>query len=52
MDWSKAGVPGGIPNRTVVYKTFAPGVDRGADQRRDRDPAPKRQVVFLGAGKL
>ena len=48
-DWSKAGVPGGIPNRTVVYKTFAPGAT--ADQISEAIAScPEGQVVFLGPG--
>jgi len=49
MDWSKAGVPGGIPNRTTNYKTFAPGVT--AEQINDAiATCPSGQVVFLAPG--
>lgn len=49
LDWSKAGIPGGIPNRTTVFRTLAPGAT--ADQINEAIAScPSGQVVFLGAG--
>ena len=48
-DWSKAGVPGGIPNRTIIYRTLAPGVT--SEQINEAIAScPSGQVVFLGPG--
>jgi hypothetical protein len=48
-DWSRAGVPGGIPSRTTIFKTLAPGVT--ADQISVAIAScPSGQVVFLGPG--
>ena len=46
--WS-AGVPGGIPYRTIIYKTLYPtntAVDISAACQR----CPSNEVVFLSAG--
>ena len=49
VDWSKAGIAGGIPNRTTIYKTLAPGVT--AEQINEAIAScPSGQVVFLGPG--
>jgi hypothetical protein len=49
VDWSKAGVENGIPNRTTVYKTFNPGAT--ADSINAAIAAcPPDQVVYLNAG--
>lgn len=48
-DWSRSGIIGGIPNRTIVYKTLVPGVT--AEQiSEDIASCPSGQVVFLGPG--
>jgi hypothetical protein len=49
MDWSKAGVPGGIPDRTAIYKTFAPGATSEQINAAIAS-CPGGQVVFLGPG--
>jgi hypothetical protein len=49
MDWSKAGIPGGIPSRTTTYRTFAPGV-KAAEINEAIATCPGGQVVQLGAG--
>jgi hypothetical protein len=48
-DWSHAGVPGGIPNRTTIFKTLAPGVTADQISQAIAD-CPSGQVVFLGPG--
>ena len=49
IDWSKAGVEGGIPTRTTVYQTFNPGAT--ADQINAAITAcPSDQVVYLNEG--
>jgi hypothetical protein len=49
VDWSSAGVPGGIPNRTTVCATLSPGAT--AQQINDAIAAcPANQVVYLNAG--
>ena len=48
-DWSGAGVPGGIPERTTVYKAFAPGVT--AEQINGAlASCPAGEVVYMGPG--
>jgi hypothetical protein len=48
-DWSRAGVEGGIPHRTTIYKTLDPGAT--ADQINAAIAAcPGDQVVYLNAG--
>ena len=44
-----AGVPGGIPNRTVIYKTLTPA-NTAADISAACQSCPSNQVVFLSAG--
>lgn len=49
IDWSGAGVQGGIVNRTTVYQTLSPGAT--ADQINAAVAAcPADQVVYLNAG--
>jgi hypothetical protein len=49
IDWSRAGVEGGIPNRTTAYRTFNPGAS--ADSINAAIAAcPADQVVYLNAG--
>jgi hypothetical protein len=49
IDWSSAGVPGGIPNRTTICATLNPGAT--ASQISSALAAcPAGQVVFLNAG--
>ncbi|HEY1765784.1 MAG TPA: hypothetical protein VGF85_12740 [Opitutaceae bacterium] len=48
-DWSKAGIAGGIPKRTKIFKTFAPGAT--AEQINAAIAAcPAGWVVYLGPG--
>jgi len=48
-DWSKAGMPEGIPNRTTIFKTLAPGAT--ADEINAAIAScPSGQVVLLSAG--
>ena len=48
-DWSRAGIPGGIPDRTAIYRTLGPGVT--AEQINDAIAScPNGQVVFLSPG--
>ena len=44
-----AGVPGGIPNRTTIYKTLSP-TNTSADISAACQSCPSNQVVFLSAG--
>jgi hypothetical protein len=48
-DWSKAGIAGGIPRRTAIFRTLAPGAT-AADINDAIAACPAGQVVFLGAG--
>jgi hypothetical protein len=48
-DWSKAGIPEGIPSRTIIYKTLAPGATAGEINGAIAS-CPAGQVVFLSAG--
>jgi hypothetical protein len=48
-DWSKVGIPGGIPRRTTLFRTLAPGATAG-DINEAIAACPGGQVVFLGAG--
>jgi hypothetical protein len=48
-DWSKAGIPGGIPKRTIIFRTLAPGAT-AADINKAIANCPAGQVVFLGPG--
>ncbi len=49
-DWGRAGVPGGIPNRTVVYKTLTPSHTL-AEINAAIAACPSGQVVYLAAGQ-
>jgi len=49
VDWSKAGMPGGIPNRTAIYRTVAPGAT-AEDINGAIASCPGGQVVLLSAG--
>jgi hypothetical protein len=49
IDWSQAGVPGGIPNRTVVCANLAAG-STGAQIQAALNACPATQVVQLAAG--
>src|SRR4051812_7043434 len=49
IDWSQAGVPGGIPNRTTVCATLNPGAT-AAQINSAIAACPANQVVFLNAG--
>jgi hypothetical protein len=57
IDWSMAGIPGGIPGRTVIYKTINAALygDGSADATQAIqaaiDSCPDNQVVFLPAGR-
>jgi hypothetical protein len=48
-DWSKAGIPGGVPRRTTILATLAPGATAG-DINRAIASCPGGQVVLLCAG--
>jgi len=48
VDWTNAGIPGGIPNRTVICATLNPGVT--ASQINAAIAACNNGVVFLNAG--
>src|SRR5947208_5833800 len=49
IDWSQAGVIGGIPNRTSVCATLNPGAT-AAQINSAIASCPSGQVVFLNAG--
>ncbi len=49
VDWSSAGVPGGIPNRTTICSTLNPGAT-AAQINAAIEACPSGQVVFLTAG--
>src|SRR5437016_14617658 len=48
IDWSQAGIPGGIPSRTTRCATFSPGAT--AAQINKAIATCNNGVVFLGAG--
>jgi len=54
IDWTKAGIPGGIPNRTTVCKAVSPSGHVNDDDMNAIDNAiascPEGQVVKLGSG--
>jgi hypothetical protein len=49
VDWSKAGIPGGIPNRSTVCATLSPGATSSQINNAIAS-CPGGQVVFLNAG--
>ena len=49
IDWSQAGVSGGIPNRTTVCQTLSPGAT-AAQINAAISNCPAGQVVMLNAG--
>ena len=49
IDWSYAGVQGGIPYRTQIYQSFSPGAT-AAQINSAIASCPSNQVVFLNAG--
>src|SRR5262245_50198812 len=49
VDWSTAGVTGGIPNRTTICSTLSPGVS-SAQINSALASCPAGQVVLLNAG--
>jgi hypothetical protein len=49
IDWSQAGIPGGIPNRTVHCAVLNPGAT-AAQINSAIAACPSGQVVFLNAG--
>jgi hypothetical protein len=49
IDWSNAGVPGGIPKRTTTCATLSPGVTSGQINTAIAG-CPANQVVFLNPG--
>src|SRR5690606_28854241 len=49
VDWSRAGVAGGIPHRTQICATLSPGASISQINRAIAD-CPPNQVVLLGAG--
>src|SRR5712691_2469220 len=49
INWSQAGVPGGIPNRTTICATFNPGAS-AAQINSAIASCPDGQVVKLNAG--
>lgn len=49
IDWSNAGIPGGIPNRTTICATLNPGAT-SAQINSAIANCPANQVVFLNAG--
>src|SRR5437773_5793009 len=49
INWSGAGIPGGIPNRTVMCATLNPGAT-AAQINSAIASCPSGQVVFLNAG--
>src|SRR5260370_10727392 len=46
IDWSKAGIPGGIPNRTTICATVNPGVTSPQSNSAIAS-GPSSQAVFL-----
>ena len=51
IDWSFAGVPGGIPARSTIYKTLSAGSSTSTIQSA-LDSCPNGQVVLLAAGNF
>jgi len=49
IEWSLTGVPGGIPQRSAVYKTLKPSAS-ASDIQTALDHCPSGKVVLLDAG--
>src|SRR2546427_10004045 len=49
IDWTKAGIPGGIPNRTTICAALNPGATISQINSAIAS-CPSDQVVFLNAG--
>jgi hypothetical protein len=49
IDWTKAGVPGGIPFRTTIYTNISSGASESVIQAA-LNTCPSNQVVMLGSG--
>jgi hypothetical protein len=49
VDWSQAGIPGGVPNRTTICATLNPGAT-AAQINSAIASCPSGQVVYLNAG--
>lgn len=49
IDWSNAGISGGIPGRTTICQTFSPGATTSQINTAIQN-CPSGQVVFLNAG--
>lgn len=49
IDWSTAGVPGGIPSRTTIFRTMT-AANTAADINAAIAACPSGQVVYLSAG--
>src|SRR5229473_3146764 len=49
IDWSKAGIPGGIPSRTTICATLNPGAT-STQINNAIASCPANQVVFLNPG--
>lgn len=49
VDWSQAGVPGGIPSRTTICSTLNPGATSSQINSAIAS-CPANQVVYLNAG--
>jgi hypothetical protein len=52
IDWSTAGIPGGIPERTTICATLSPsGGDDSSAIQTAIDNCPVNQVVYLSEGE-
>jgi PKD repeat protein len=50
VDWKTyTGIPGGIPNRTTIFRTLSPGATT-ADLNNAIASCPSNQVIFLSEG--
>src|SRR5437879_7388917 len=45
VDWSNAGIPGGIPNRTSICATLSPGAT--ASQRSEEHTSELQSPMYL-----
>ena len=50
IDWTYAGVPGGIPARTTTFRTLGPGATAAEINAAVTAASGSGQVVFLAAG--